>query len=549
MVKEFIFSIKGKITIVIFLIILFLASFAVFVFFQNREIRNRLNDLLKHNEPTMTLQFSSIGELNDALGIIKYAAFTKDTIEKGSFITKWNSYLDERNTIKLHCDTLNIDINVNNNEITRRLIIFKNECLKLYDMNYNFKYKNQNIDFQEYDKELKIQVENKIIPAYFEVYWRSFGIFGEYLTNKETHMKEILAQTNRLSLIIIIISFLIIIFSLLMWNNIYKYISKSIKNIVELLQKISQGELIVAKITSNDEIAEIYSASNILVGNLKNASEFAINIGKGEFSSSYNPVSKKDILGISLLEMKKNLQKFKDEDEKRFWINQGLAKFADIIRQNNHDLLLLVDSFLSQLVSYSNSNQGALYMYKKESDNSPQGILEMIACYAYQKKKFIKTSILPGEGLVGQTYKEKAPIHLKEIPDNFIKVTSGLGQALPKTLLFIPLMVEEEVLGIIELATFNEYESHIIDFIIKVSENLASVLLYSSSNSKMKLLLDDLQSSSEQMQSQEEELRQNMEELLATQEESARKEIIRTQELEELKAENRELKKKLQILI
>ena len=126
---------------------------------------------------------------------------------------------------------------------------------------------------------------------------------------------------------------------------------------------------------------------------------------------------------------------------------------------------------------------------------------------------------------------------MKEVPPSYINITSGLGDATPKCILIVPLTHEENVEGIIELASFNVLQEHEIQFVEKLAESLASYVASNRINMKTKDLLARFQQQSEELRAQEEEMRQNMEEMQATQEEIHRKEKEYIQRIEELKKE------------
>lgn len=114
-------------------------------------------------------------------------------------------------------------------------------------------------------------------------------------------------------------------------------------------------------------------------------------------------------------------------------------------------------------------------------------------------------------------------MHLTRIPDQYVSITSGLGEATPSALLIVPLTVNEQVMGILEIATFNSFQPHQIAFLENVGKIIASAVATVRMNARTKVLLEHSQEGTETLRSQEEEMRQNMEELQATQEEMQRK--------------------------
>ena len=114
----------------------------------------------------------------------------------------------------------------------------------------------------------------------------------------------------------------------------------------------------------------------------------------------------------------------------------------------------------------THSNQGGIFIV---NDNDPSHVvLEMKACYAYDRQKFLKKKIEVGEGLVGRCYQEKEKIYLTEIPGDYIKITSGLGDHNPKSLLLIPLAYNDNIFGIMEVASFTEYQDFEVEFIERI---------------------------------------------------------------------------------
>lgn len=226
------------------------------------------------------------------------------------------------------------------------------------------------------------------------------------------------------------------------------------------------------------------------------------------------------LLMESMLRMRDEMKRLATEDKKRSWVNEGLASFVDTLRSQNDNLESLADNIIRHLVHYLKANQGALYLINDENPDDPY--IAMEACYAYNRRKFLQQRIEIGEGLAGQVVLEKQTVYLKEVPENFVRITSGLGEALPRNILIVPLKLEEQVFGLIEIASFKMIEDFEIEFVEKLGESIASTISTVRNSERTNKLLQETQLQAEQMRAQEEEVRQNMEELSATQEEMQR---------------------------
>jgi len=338
------------------------------------------------------------------------------------------------------------------------------------------------------------------------------------------------------------ISIFVGIIGLLILSLVIYFISNNITNpinkITNLLEKLSKGYIgndMIASIESGDEIEDMGNALNTSINGLIEKTRFAREIGNGNLETDVNLLSEEDILGKSLVDMRDKLKTAQEEekirkaeDEKRQWTNQGLALFGDVLRQSHENLQELAFNIIINLVNYLKANQAGLFI--KNDDDKSQVFFELLATYAFNRKKYKQKIIELGEGLVGTCAIERKTIYMTDIPNEYIRITSGLGGSNPRSLLIVPLKVEEEVLGVIEIASFNELASHEIEFVEKIGQNIASTLSSVRVSERTAQLLEKTQQQAEEMAAQEEEMRQNMEELQATQEEAARK----TSEMENL---------------
>lgn len=302
-----------------------------------------------------------------------------------------------------------------------------------------------------------------------------------------------------------------------------------IKNVFNYLQTGDINSAVHLDRDSNDEFGGISDSANKLIDGFSNMAAFAQEIGRGNLNANYEVLGEKDILGNSLLEMQSSLkiakeeeEKRKLEDEKHFWTNEGFAKFGDILRNNNEDNEEFYYSIINNLVKYVGANQGGLFLINDEDEDDKY--IELVGMYAYERRKYVQKRIDFGESLVGQCVLEGESIYMTDIPQSYIKVTSGLGDCNPTSLLLVPLRFNEQVYGVIELAAFTEFEPYKKTFIEKLGESIASTISTYKINLKTVKLLEESKIQSEELAAQEEEIRQNMEELQTTQEESARRE-------------------------
>jgi GAF domain-containing protein len=328
-----------------------------------------------------------------------------------------------------------------------------------------------------------------------------------------------LGQLMALLSSLFVVSVLITLFVL---QKVVLQVNRPIKEISLKLKELSLGKQVKA-VQSNrkDEIDDIFQSLNALIDGLTAYTTFAGEIGNGNFEATFQPLSQEDQLGNSLLAMSANLEKAAAEERKRKWAIEGMARFAELIRTHTDGLNTLSDQVLAALVKYVNAHQGAIFI--SETLESQQEVLEMVSCHAFNRKKFLYKQVEPGEGMVGQVYLEKDTVLLTEIPPHYIKVRSGLGESLPRCLLFVPVMFNEKVYGVIELASFKVYEPFEVQFVEKLAESFASAIANVKNNEQTKRLLVRTQMMAEELRAQEEEMRQNMEELQATQEEMQRR--------------------------
>jgi len=365
------------------------------------------------------------------------------------------------------------------------------------------------------------------------------------LINKSMAESSTIGSANINTMIIFMLIGIVVSIVLAMY--ISSLIVKPLEKLMKYAKRLSEGEL--PKFEDevyNDEVGQTAASIEQLTTGLQKTSDFAHAIGQGDFSSNYQPLSDKDVLGNSLLNMRKSLQnanreekKRQSEDIQRNWTTEGQALFAEILRHHPENVTELADDIMVNLVKYIKANQGGIFFYQDQDPNDVY--LELLSAYAYNRKKFIKKKIHLGEGLVGSCAQEKYTIYLTDIPDDYIEIESGIGSANPKSLLIVPLKIENDILGVIELASFNEMKPFEIELVEKIAESIAATLQTTRINTRTAELLEQSKNQTQAMKDQEEEMKQTIEEMQATQEDSMKREDDFLRELKEMEAINRTL--------
>lgn len=361
-------------------------------------------------------------------------------------------------------------------------------------------------------------------------FWRSYIPFLDEVRKFETDLNDVAqieyqAAVDRNK----ILQSLLLVLGLptLIWILIKLHSDE--KNRKALLLNLHDNNL---KYLFNDGATINSTAEKLILDNsiqcLKNAAQFVDNIASGNYDVTWqgltktNELANKDNLAGKLISMRDQMKVVREADQRRLWASDGLSKFSDIVRNNQSDINALNASVLSFLVKYLNCQQGSIFM-PDENDH-----LDLAACYAFDKKKFIQKKIPIGHGLIGQAYLEATSTILTNIPKGYIQITSGLGDATPECLAIVPFKQNGQVMAIIELATFDIFTADKIQFLEKAGEVVASALMLACNSEKSKIFLKQLQEQTQQLRSQEEELKQNLEEMEAIQEEMRRKELYQT---------------------
>ncbi len=311
------------------------------------------------------------------------------------------------------------------------------------------------------------------------------------------------------------------------WGNIRYFVHQPLFWIILLLMIFMP--LIVYYVTSRltGKIYAMQEKINHEKDRMQQINQFTQDLIQEDFSVDLPLSGDNDTLGSSLINLRDTLKNNKDNELKRReeeglrnWLAEGMAHFGEILRNHVNNLDELSFQVLKDLSKYINAVQGGFYML---DDADPKNkIFNLTAFYAYDRRKFADQQIKWGDGLIGTCALEKKTIHIKKVPESYIRITSGLGHTNPKNILLEPLLHENEVYGVLEFATLESFTDNHIKIVERIAGSIGSTLATIKNNIHTSKLLEESKAQAELLASQEEEMRQNMEELKATQEEAAR---------------------------
>ncbi len=326
-----------------------------------------------------------------------------------------------------------------------------------------------------------------------------------------------------------------------MMADCFKEVVHSFKQVTTVCEAVAIGDFHkMAKIKSEKD--RLGKAVNQMAENLHAIVEQVESVTNGDYSVEIKPHSDHDHLGVALLDMTKALKDVKAENDKKNWLRNHRVELNDRMR-GEQDINVLIKNMVTYITECLDAKIGAAYLTQKEGN-----ALRLAGSYGYTKRKNLSSEFKVGEGLVGQAALEKQTIIITNVPDDYIKINSGLGEAPPKNILVMPLIYDDEVVGVIELGSFNEFTDIQMEFLNLVGEGISIAINSAEARTLMENLLEETQRQAEILETQQEELRQTNEELEEqTKALKESEERLKLQQ-EELQQTNEELEEQTQAL-
>ncbi|WP_346235851.1 response regulator [Lysinibacillus telephonicus] len=260
-----------------------------------------------------------------------------------------------------------------------------------------------------------------------------------------------------------------------------------------------------------------------------------------------------DEIARSFNQLTDTLDKKIEKEKELTWKKSNIAKISAHLT-GSHDLETLGNRLLSDIVPLVDSSHAVFYVKSLDDRKSKQ--FNLISAYGLKENKRIRHTLKPGEGLIGQAIIEKTPILLTEVPPDYIRIVTGLGETAPSQVFILPIIFEGEVNALLEIASLKPISPAQQSLIEEFADHLAIVIESVVGRIQLTQLLEESQLLMEEIQAQAEELQNQQEELRATNEEleeqtqalrqSEQKLQIQQEELEQTNTELEEKAKRLE---
>jgi HAMP domain-containing protein/signal transduction histidine kinase/DNA-binding response OmpR family regulator len=251
-----------------------------------------------------------------------------------------------------------------------------------------------------------------------------------------------------------------------------------------------------------------------LTTQLRAIADVATAVTKGDLTQTIQVSARGEVAFVkdNINEMIRNLKDTTTMNKEQDWLKTNLAKFTRML-QGQKDMLTVGQLILSELAPVVSAQHGVFYIVDGASGEPGEQELRLLASYAYSERKNVSNRYALGEGLVGQAALEKQPILLTNVPHDYVRISSGLGEAPPVNIMVLPVLFEGYVKAVIELASFERFSKTHETFLAQLAESIGIVLNTIKASTLTENLLRQSQSLAGELQSRQEELQKTNEEL------------------------------------
>jgi signal transduction histidine kinase/CheY-like chemotaxis protein/HAMP domain-containing protein len=243
----------------------------------------------------------------------------------------------------------------------------------------------------------------------------------------------------------------------------------------------------------------------------------------------------KDNINAMVRSLRETVQASRDQD----WLKTNLASIGSML-QGHRDLEVVAELIIGELAPLIGAQHGTFFLAEKADGETR---LRLIAGYGLGSDMNAPIQYRIGQSLIGQVAKSKRPIVVDEIPPGYIKISSGLGDAPPTNLAVMPILFEDQVLGVVELASFSRFTPIHIDFLTQLAETLGVSVNAIIANSRTDALLGQSQLLTAELQARSSELQARSEELQRSNADLEDKAELLAAQKQDIEAKNAEIER------
>ncbi len=415
----------------------------------------------------------AIHEIQKMTSLDKYEVLVLRKFEKDFFLRKDNVYADSLTKQALKVANIARKKNVSVKEMSKLTLLMRS-YVKQFE-------KIVELETEMGNQQGGLQAQMASTTAQIEKFLRQMD---------EAIDSNIVALEENANLVIqiffVLMFFLAIILSVVIARNVSAPIVLLDRVVKSVTKGLKNQEVLLDKIKSQDEIGSLARNIQILLRKIK---------------------------GLLHQANEKNtqLEAFNEQEAKRGWFNEGLAMFNEILRQSNTDVEEQTVHFISELVKYTKSQQGALFLIQIDETTNKE-YLELKGSYAYQRQKSNRKPFEKGEELIGSVWEKGKTIHLQNLPESYTQIHSAMGTIAPKSLLIIPIWSDDVIVGVLELLSVSDYETYQIDWIEALVRRLGTSLTTLQTHIKTKYFLSESEKQAKESQESESRLQKQVEE-------------------------------------
>ena len=276
-----------------------------------------------------------------------------------------------------------------------------------------------------------------------------------------------------------------------------------------------------------------------LTNQVRSIADVATAVTKGDLTRSIAVEASGEMAALkdNINEMIRNLKDQTLKNAEQDWLKTNLARFSRML-QGERDLSTVSNLIMSELAPLVGAQYGVFYVTSRVGDET---VLELVASYGAEARDALKPVFRLREGLIGQSAADKRPILLEEVPADFIRIGSGLGEARPANITILPALFEDEVKAVIELASFRQFNETHQNFLDQLMESVGIVLNTIAATMRTEGLLKQSQLLTQELQARQTELTTKQEELHNTNEELEEKALLLENEKKQVEAKNLEI--------